>query len=91
MDLHSARSELDFNKLASCLDELGARTEIQQFAKDAITAKAVLDLAHTENLELANLIAVQAQKKALEALNGEVKVEVCIFDRNGQLVGRAND
>ena len=91
MDLHSARSELDFNKLASCLDELGARAETQQLAKDAITAKAVLDLAQAENLDLANLIAVQAQKKALEALNGEVEVEVCIFDRDGQLVGRAND
>ena len=89
MDLHSARSELDFNKLANCLEELGARAEIQKSAKNAITAMAVLDLAHTENLELANLIAVRAQKKALEALNGSVEVEVCIFDRNGQLVGRA--
>ncbi len=91
MDLHSARSELDFNKLASCLDELGAKAETQQLAKDAITAKAVLDLAHAENLELANLIAVRAQDKALDALDGEVEVEVCIFDRDGQLVGRAND
>jgi cobalt-precorrin-5B (C1)-methyltransferase len=91
MDLHSARSELDFNKLASCLDELGARGETQQLAKNAITAKAVLDLAQSENLELANLIAVRAQKKALEALDGEVEIEVCIFDRDGQLVGRAND
>ena len=91
MDLHSARSELDFNKLASCLDKLGARTETQQLAKGANTAMEVLDLARTENLELANLIADQAQKKALEALNGEVAVEICIFDRGGQLVGRAND
>lgn len=91
LDLHSARSELDFNKLAICLDELGAGLEIQQLAKNAITAKAVLDLARTENLELANLIAVRAQKKALEALDGKVDVEVCIFDRDGQLVGRAND
>ena len=51
----------------------------------------MLDLARTENLELANLIAVRAQKKALEALDGKVDVEVCIFDRDGQLVGRAND
>lgn len=91
LDLHSARSELDFNKLACCLDELGAGKELQQFAKDAITAKAVLDLAHTENLELADLIAVRAQEKALKALDGKVEVEVCIFDRDGHLVGRAND
>ncbi len=91
MDLHSARSELDFKKLASCFDELGAREEIKQSAEDSVTAMAVLDLAHTENLELANLIAEKARLEALKMLDGVVEVEVCIFDRGGQLVGRAND
>lgn len=91
MDLHSARSKLDFEKLASCLDELGARREIQQFAKDSITAMAVLDLAHAENLGLANLIAAKARQESLKILDGTVKIEVCIFDRGGKLVGRAND
>lgn len=91
MDLHSARSKLDFEKLALYLHELGARGEILQLAKDSITAMAVLDLAHTENLELANLVAAKAKQEALKMLDGAVKVEVCIFDRGGQLVGRAND
>lgn len=91
MDLHSSRSELDFTKLAICLDELGASAETQQSAKDAITAMAVLDLARAENLELANLIAGQAREKALAVLDGATQVEVCIFDRDGLLVGRAND
>ena len=91
MDLHSARSKLDFEKLASCLGELGAKEKIQQLAKDSITAMAVLDIAHTENLGLANLIAAKARQQSLKILDGAVKVEVCIFDRGGQLVGRAHD
>jgi len=91
MDLHSSRSELDFSKLADSLGELGASAETQQSAKDATTAMMVLDLARAENLELANLIASQARIKALAALDGATQVEVCIFDRSGQLVGRAND
>ena len=73
------------------MHELGAREEIKQSAEDSVTAMAVLDLAHTENLELANLIAEKARLEALKMLDGVVEVEVCIFDRGGQLVGRAND
>jgi cobalt-precorrin-5B (C1)-methyltransferase len=91
MDLHSARSGLDFDDLAACIKELGGTAEAQALAADATTAMAVLDLARTHNLALADLIARRAREQARVALQGAVRVEVCIFDRSGQLAGRAND
>ena len=91
LDLHSKRSELDFNKLAENLSELGATSETQNLVKHATTALTVLDLTVTRKLPLADLIANKARERALATLDGETEVEVCIFDRNGKLVGRAND
>ncbi len=89
MDLHSARSELDFTQLADSLKELGCDEGTYEVAKEATTAMAVLDLARARDLSLADLIASRARDKALGALNGDVQVEVCIFDRSGNLAGRA--
>jgi cobalt-precorrin-5B (C1)-methyltransferase len=89
MDLHSARSQLDFDKLASCLKDLGGDEECVAEAKKATTAMSVLELARTQNLPLADLIAQAARHVALSAVDGGLSVEICIFDRNGQLAGRA--
>ncbi|MBC8268109.1 MAG: cobalt-precorrin-5B (C(1))-methyltransferase [Rhodospirillaceae bacterium] len=89
MDLHSDRSQLDFNKLAACLKDLGGGEKCVADAKKATTAMAVLDLARTQGLPLADLIARRAHDVALSAVDGGLSVEVCVFDRGGQLVGRA--
>jgi len=90
MDLHSARSRLDFDKLATCLAELGAAPEIIKQAGEATTAMAVLELAGDHRIALADLIATRARAAALIAVDNGLAIEVCIFDRNGQLVGRAD-
>ncbi|NQU58921.1 MAG: cobalt-precorrin-5B (C(1))-methyltransferase [Rhodospirillales bacterium] len=90
MDLHSARSTLDFDKLAGCLAELGAAPETVTQAQKATTAMAVLELADAHHIALADLIATRARDAALAAVDNGLAIEVCIFDRNGQLVGRAD-
>jgi cobalt-precorrin-5B (C1)-methyltransferase len=90
MDLHSARSTLDFKKLASCLDELGGDPQCVAEAAKATTAMAVLELAQSRELPLADLIAGRARETALAVLNGGIAINVCIFDRKGQLVGGAD-
>lgn len=89
MDLHSARSELDFADLAACLGDVGGDAETVDLARKATTAKMVLDLALDRNLALADLIARRALKQAEARLDDETKVEVCVFDRSGLLAGRA--
>jgi cobalt-precorrin-5B (C1)-methyltransferase len=89
LDLHSGRSQVDFDSLASILSALGADPVVQQRARRANTAKEVLDLADGAGLPLAEAVAVRARDRALAMLEGRTAVEVLIFDRDGRLVGRA--
>jgi cobalt-precorrin-5B (C1)-methyltransferase len=91
MDLHSARSELDFTGLVDNLAKLGADEDTLQAGREATTAMGILEIATERGLALADFIAARARHNVLDALNGETEVEVCIFDRSGQLVGRSGE
>ncbi len=90
LDLHSGRSQVDKDWLAERLRELGADAGLEAAARGANTALQVLELARQAGLPLADAIAVKARATALDVLDGETRVEVLIFDRQGGLVGRAD-
>ncbi|MGF1628808.1 MAG: cobalt-precorrin-5B (C(1))-methyltransferase [Kiloniellaceae bacterium] len=89
LDLHSGRSQVDFDLLAATLAGLGAAPTLQDEARRANTAKQVLDLAAAAGLPLADAVAAQARAAALALLDGATEIEVLIFDRTGNLVGKA--
>jgi cobalt-precorrin-5B (C1)-methyltransferase len=94
MDLHSGRSQVDFDLLAETLAGLGAAPALVAEARTANTAKQVLDLASAAGLPLADAVAARAREAALgllanESGEGETAVEVMVFDRAGNLAGRA--
>ena len=94
LDLHSGRSQVNFDLLAEVLAELGASAGLVAEARGANTAKQVLELANTETLPLADAVAARARQTALGVLTGkqgkvETAVEVLVFDRAGNLVGKA--
>jgi cobalt-precorrin-5B (C1)-methyltransferase len=89
LDLHSGRSQVDFDLLAALLGELGASEQLIAETRGANTAKQVLDLATAAGLPLADAVAAGARGTALDLLDGETAVEVLIFDRAGQMVGKA--
>ncbi len=89
LDLHSGRSQVDFDLLAKTLESLGATTDLIAESRRANTAKQVLDMATAAGLPLADSIAAGARDQALAVLAGETEVEVLIFDRQGSLVGHA--
>lgn len=90
MDLHSKRSQVDKGWLASLLAELGATEELVKKAKAANTALEILNLAKANSLDIGTTIAEKAKEQVDEKLNGtEVKIEILICDREGQLVGQA--
>ncbi len=88
-DLHSGRSQVDFDLLAQILGTLGADQGLADEARRANTAKQVLDLATSAGLPLADAVAARARETALDLLDGETEVEVLIFDRQGKPAGRA--
>lgn len=89
LDLHSSRSSVDMDALAATLADLGAPADVVERAKSANTAMEVLELAAGESLAVADRIAAEARAVALATLSGGTQVEVCVFDRNGNLVGHA--
>jgi cobalt-precorrin-5B (C1)-methyltransferase len=89
MDLHSGRSEVNREQLATALQELGAPAELAGAAREANTAGEILEMAEGRGLGLGNLIAKRAKDQALALLAGETAVEVIIVDRKGGIVGRA--
>jgi cobalt-precorrin-5B (C1)-methyltransferase len=97
MDLHSGRSQVDLDRLAEIMTELGADAALAGAARTANTGNQVLGLARGAGLALGDRIAADARRVARGVLDDDaavevgVEVEVLIFDRDGALVGRADD
>ena len=89
MDLHSARSSVDFRRLAKTLQTAGADKERTESARQANTAMAVLEIATSVNLPLADHIAAGARETARAVLSGGTEIEVVIYDRQGVKIGDA--
>lgn len=87
MDLHSARSQVDFERLSVLLKSVGGSPEAVADARTANTAQRVLELAGDRSELLAAIIARQAREVALATLAGGTDVEVWIFDRKGKRIG----
>lgn len=86
LDLHSARSSLDMEKLAALA---GDDQDLSDRIAAANTGMEALTLAQAAGVALADRVAQGAREVALAALAGDVAVEVLVFDRQGQLAGRA--
>lgn len=86
MDLHSSRSQVDFDKLALLVENLGGSDSAVEEARGANTAKQVLD--QCAGLPLAESVARQAREVALATLSGETEVEIILVDRDGGVLAR---
>jgi cobalt-precorrin-5B (C1)-methyltransferase len=90
LDLHSKRSQLDAGWLAGQLAELGGDADLVERARGANTGLAVLELAQAAGLAIGDRVARLALTKGQEVLDGApVALKVLVFDRRGNLVGRA--
>ncbi len=90
LDLHSGRSQVDFDWLAACYREAGGDGAGAAKVAAANTANEALSLARDAGLPLADLIAARARDTALGVLAGETAVEVLVVDRRGAFVGQAD-
>ena len=90
LDLHSGRSQVDFDWLAQQWHATGAPLEKPAAVTGANTANEVLTLAEAAGVPLADYIARQARQQAYQVLRHEqIRVEVLIVDRAGRLVGQS--
>lgn len=91
LDLHSGRSQVDFDWLAEKILEIGGSQDLTASVRKANTAKQVLEMAQAESLDIAAAVATAAKKTALNTLReADIALEVIITDREGQIVGRSD-
>jgi cobalt-precorrin-5B (C1)-methyltransferase len=89
LDLHSRSGAVDLAWLSERLADAGAEPSVVEAARDANTALEVLETASRLGLPLGDVVAQHAWQTAAKALRGgEIALEIAVFDRNGQLVGR---
>jgi len=89
LDLHSRSGAVDLAWLAERLAEAGAGPYAVEQARHANTALEVLEIAKSLDLPLGDVVAQHAWRTAAKALRGaEIALEIAVFDRGGQLVGR---
>ncbi|MTI00014.1 cobalt-precorrin-5B (C(1))-methyltransferase [Roseibium sp. RKSG952] len=90
MDLHSARSQVDFEFLADLLQETGAPEPLIERTLTANTAKEVLDLATAAGADISSALAVRTKSAVRGILRkAPVDIEVLIVDRKGHVTGRS--
>ncbi|UVF17974.1 cobalt-precorrin-5B (C(1))-methyltransferase [Microvirga terrae] len=89
LDLHSRSGAVDLAWLAERLVEAGADLSLVGQALGANTALEVLETAKRLGLPLGDVVAQHAWRTAAKALGGAtIALEIAVFDRDGQLVGR---
>ena len=90
LDLHSGRSEVDFEQLAKLAEELGADAAQMTQIQAANTARQVAEICRQADIPIADALAGRARDVAAGLLSAATTVEVLIFDRNGELAGRSD-
>ncbi len=92
LDLHSGRSQVDYEWLAGRLDDLRAPSDLITACRGANTANQVLELACQRRIALADAVARAACETARATVDrSDIAIDVLIVDRRGKIVGRSND
>ncbi len=87
LDLHSARSQVDFDKLADLVAGIGGPARLVESIQTANTASEALQLA--TGFPLGDKVARAARAEALAHLSSPVALDVVVVDRQGRMVGHA--
>lgn len=91
-DLHSNRSQISREFLADLIENRGGHTRGLAKVRKANTALEILQLAQSNRLPIGQAVAEQAHKIVGRQLRGaSISVEVLVADREGRLIGRANE
>jgi cobalt-precorrin-5B (C1)-methyltransferase len=89
LDLHSARSSVDVQRLADMMEFLGAEPDLVADVRYALSANAVLQRADSAGLKLADRVAELARDVAQGVVGERIKVDVLVIDRKGVIVGES--
>ncbi len=91
LDLHSGRSQVDFDWLANGIRSLGGNDALIKAARNANTANQVMELARQSGIALGDYVAMRAQETAGKVLDDtNIELNVLVLDRKGQQTGTSD-
>jgi cobalt-precorrin-5B (C1)-methyltransferase len=91
LDLHSGRSQVDFDWLADRIAELGGDASLVDATRGANTALEVLQRATAAGVDIAAAVADGARRTAVEVLGeARVEVDIVVIDREGAIIARSS-
>ena len=90
LDLHSSRSRLDLAQLAETARGAGANETTAARIAGAAGGGEALAVAPGFAPKLAEAVAGEARATAARELGANIAVAACVFDRSGNLIGRAD-
>ena len=89
-DLHSKRGEVDLSTLAKFAVAAGAAEQVRRGVLAANTAAQAFAIASAAGIALGDEVARAARKTAANVVTStDIAIEVVLFDRDQNLVGRA--
>lgn len=90
MDLHSGRSQVDFDLVASELLQRGVEAQLCEKVRGANTMLEVAGMTGDKGIEVAPFLAHKALATTREILrNADIAADVVIVDRKGKVIGHA--
>ncbi|MDH3581945.1 MAG: cobalt-precorrin-5B (C(1))-methyltransferase [Hyphomicrobiales bacterium] len=90
LDLHSGRSQVDFDWLADRTRELRGGQELVGRVRSANTAAQVLEETGSSGLDLAAVIAREARHAAQGTLrDAPITLDIAVVDRTGKVIAHA--
>jgi cobalt-precorrin-5B (C1)-methyltransferase len=90
LDLHSKRGAVDLAALAGLAEAAGASAALRARILSANTAAEAFGHAQADAIGLGDAVARAAQAVAAQVVEGRgIAVDIVLFDRDGNLVGRA--
>lgn len=89
MDLHSKRSQVDTGFLSKLAKQAGASGDTTRAIAAEASAGAALLCAQKDKIAIGDAVAIEARNECLKLADGAFDVEILIYGRRGDLVGRA--
>jgi cobalt-precorrin-5B (C1)-methyltransferase len=90
LDLHSKRGAVDLALLANFAEVAGGTSALRDQIVAANTTAQAFVLAQAEGIALGDGVARAAQQTAARVVAGrDIAIEIAVFNRDGNLVGRA--
>lgn len=90
LDLHSGRSQVDFEWLSDLIAVKLGEAALAEKAKSSNSALEVLTLAGNRGADLAKFVAQAARETAKKALKDTpITLDILVVDRQGNIIGRS--